>query len=1662
MAKKKKASAALMQPLQPAQPTSKQPASNEPPAVPAPSRGLNRGNTADIASMWNDMLGEDAEAVRGFPEPQREAFGILKSMYGSELRLDAGRKTVWGKPKLGFEIALTASHDASVFVRLDIELPENYPKLGPAVQLIELDPDTNELRLGIKKAIEHITKVQRDDEHMLSSIVQEVEMKLDDEVDARKRRAQGATLEEERTATEIAAQVHASTKQQIAQREKEAEAAVEEAQMAQAVETQRRRHQLLSSTSSAPEQLTTIGQDYPNSCIVFGNDITCHDYSIEADLTFRAVQPMSLIYQRDDKKVLLACPYRDGNIMTQQLVLKEVRLPPAMDSEAEYRATLLKIETTLQEAKTFDHAAIVKIHGYKLARIPKHDSQAIWELFLLSEYAQQSLTALLDMVDGLSAAKIRTYTRSILDALEFYDRKGYVHPAIHAHNILLFGSAHGSYRAKLSDGYGTALQELIDKARNVQQAESTQGNWAAPELAGGLSARNSKTCIWELGVVILQMALGNEMTQTYTSPEDALSRAGLDQDFDHLISKMCVISTRKRPTAFQLQSHQFFKSHERSVFTSEIQRSNSIPALVRSKSVFESRWASEWEPVERLGKGGFGIVVKARNRLDGHFYAVKQLKCKSVRDTEEIWGEVRMLAQLNHPGIVRYFGSWSEEEQQDSTDTDTSNAFTDPRSFGPPTDSAAPRSSMFALPSTGHDFMDPALSQIPDVEDDDDEEIEDEEAESESSDDGNMFGYQSAPSDVEDDSQAIQSGDEADDEPSDPFGLQVVANDIDGEPNLFESNGASYPIEKTNRTNRTNIPSRPQPFVAVGGTPSAIRRPPQYYNKPSTLYIQMELCETGTLHDLIKDGLPDRVDDAWRIFRLLLDGLNHIHDLGIVHRDLKPMNIFIDSQKMPKIGDFGLASPGQATVNGHTMATHVAGPMSKGIGTVFYIAPELEDSRSSGKYSSKADMFALGVIFFEMCFPFKTNGERADWMQSVNRDGSRLPDRFSTEEYKVQGRIINTLLSHDQDQRPSAKELLLDPEIPEPLEEEKEQRFLQRLMHGDPEQLQTVMKNFMSKKATRAQLLAYAHVDKDGFAPPDQYLLSSIQDKLAEVFRCHGGVEGSRQTVFPVEGFYPNAVSYIDAAGFTVQLPYDLTVPFARSIAVQKPKYAKSFCSGTVFRRRAPGVEPLCIPEVDFDLVSYSAQDLSLRDAEVISVVDDCLTKLSALFTRTFTIIISHGDLLDLILRACEVPEARFDAVKRLLSSLNVGKITWKQIQEDLHSPNVGLATTSVTALSHFNFSSEYEDFRQSVLAGLKKLRKDDSTIKATRTLNRLRDVNDYLNLLRVRTSWLFSPLSNTSEMLYRGSLMFKCLESKASKTVIVGGRYDALIRNYQTPTQKTFARAAGFRLNVMDLASYARTDAQPLGKSSKTKVTIPPSLQARVDVVVTSFDETTLRSACVEVVRNILDAGISAELSESFESMDALERAYIDTPKYWLVIVRSIGSTQRAIKVRSPSRDETDVTVSDLVAHLREEVGERQLVTNDHPLLRRTRSSHGASDRENIAVLTPEHKSKKVNRAAIIDSARTAAQELTESMSKTYKVLAIDTDDETLQRIRNTRLADGETWRTLRHAVALTEREYIQEIQEQLVDWNKAGQEGAFLYNYKTKSCIFYDFGKI
>jgi translation initiation factor 2-alpha kinase 4 len=123
-----------------------------------------------------------------------------------------------------------------------------------------------------------------------------------------------------------------------------------------------------------------------------------------------------------------------------------------------------------------------------------------------------------------------------------------------------------------------------------------------------------------------------------------------------------------------------------------------------------------------------------------------------------------------------------------------------------------------------------------------------------------------------------------------------------------------------------------------------------------------------TLRDLISRNIYKETEEVWRLFRQTLEGLVHIHGLNIVHRDLKPENIFIavapDGTNNVKIGDFGLATSGQLTVDKNGTNSKDDSDMTRSIGTSVYVAPEVR-SGGSGSYTAKVDVSITDLIAVE-------------------------------------------------------------------------------------------------------------------------------------------------------------------------------------------------------------------------------------------------------------------------------------------------------------------------------------------------------------------------------------------------------------------------------------------------------------------------------------------------------------------------------------------------------------------------------------------------------------------------------------------------------------------------------------------------------------------------
>lgn len=83
-------------------------------------------------------------------------------------------------------------------------------------------------------------------------------------------------------------------------------------------------------------------------------------------------------------------------------------------------------------------------------------------------------------------------------------------------------------------------------------------------------------------------------------------------------------------------------------------------AATRASDVQNMRFTREFITLDDLGAGGFGSVVTCIKLLDQRKYAVKKIVMKKHR-TETVLREVRTLAALRHPNIVRYYDAWVED-----------------------------------------------------------------------------------------------------------------------------------------------------------------------------------------------------------------------------------------------------------------------------------------------------------------------------------------------------------------------------------------------------------------------------------------------------------------------------------------------------------------------------------------------------------------------------------------------------------------------------------------------------------------------------------------------------------------------------------------------------------------------------------------------------------------------------------------------------------------------------------------------------------------------------------------------------------------------------------------------------------------------------------------
>jgi len=121
-------------------------------------------------------------------------------------------------------------------------------------------------------------------------------------------------------------------------------------------------------------------------------------------------------------------------------------------------------------------------------------------------------------------------------------------------------------------------------------------------------------------------------------------------------------------------------------------------------------------------------------------------------------------------------------------------------------------------------------------------------------------------------------------------------------------------------------------------------------------YLVMECVEGRSLRALLESKVIT-LAQVLDLIPQICDALQYAHSRGVIHRDIKPENILVDASGRVKIADYGLAKLAKAEDSRLTKSGFV-------MGTPHYMAPEQVEN--SSQVDHRADIYSLGVIFYEM------------------------------------------------------------------------------------------------------------------------------------------------------------------------------------------------------------------------------------------------------------------------------------------------------------------------------------------------------------------------------------------------------------------------------------------------------------------------------------------------------------------------------------------------------------------------------------------------------------------------------------------------------------------------------------------------------------------------
>ncbi|XP_037365032.1 histidine--tRNA ligase, mitochondrial isoform X1 [Talpa occidentalis] len=436
-------------------------------------------------------------------------------------------------------------------------------------------------------------------------------------------------------------------------------------------------------------------------------------------------------------------------------------------------------------------------------------------------------------------------------------------------------------------------------------------------------------------------------------------------------------------------------------------------------------------------------------------------------------------------------------------------------------------------------------------------------------------------------------------------------------------------------------------------------------------------------------------------------------------------------------------------------------------------------------------------------------------------------------------------------------------------------------------------------------------------SPQQMVVREKILDMVVSCFKRHGA-KGLDTPAFELKEIltekYGEDSGLIydlkDQGGELLSLRYDLTVPFARYLAMNKVKKMKRYHVGKVWRRESPTVvqgrfREFC--QCDFDIAGKF--DPMIPDAECLKIICEILSELQL---GDFLIKVSDRRILDGMFAVCGVPESKFHTICSSVDKL--GKMSWEDVKYEMVVKK-GLAP---------NVADRIGDYVQchGGMSLVKQMFQDHGLSQNKQALKGLEDLKllfEYLTLFGVAEKISFD-LSLARGLDYYTGVIYEAVllptpaqpeeEPLNVGSVAAGGRYDGLVGTFGHNVP-----CVGLSIGVERIFSIMEQRMNMFGKNIRTTET---------QVFVATPQKNFLQER-LKLIAELWDAGIKAELLYKNNPKLLTQLHYCEKAGIPLVVIIGEKEVKEGIiTLRTvASREEVDIKRENLVAEIQKRLFE-------------------------------------------------------------------------------------------------------------------------------------------